>query len=123
MGNSALWTAAHHRLPLLVVVANNRSYFNDEVHQERVARMRDRPVQNRSVGQHIRNPAPDLAAMARSMGLQGYGPVATAVELKESLAKAVADVEAGGAAVVDVRVSPGNGDHDVPASAGRGSEG
>lgn len=110
MGNSALWTAAHHRLPLLVVVANNRTYRNDEVHQERVARRRGRPVENRSVGQHIRNPDPDLAAMARSMGLTGYGPAATAVELKEALAKAVADVEAGGAAVVDARVSPGNGD-------------
>lgn len=122
MGNSALWTAAHHRLPLLVVVANNRSYFNDEVHQERVARTRGRPPENRSVGQHIRNPAPDLAAMARSMGLRGYGPAVTPVELKEALARAVADVEAGEAVVVDVRVSPGNEDHDVPAGARRGSE-
>jgi thiamine pyrophosphate-dependent acetolactate synthase large subunit-like protein len=122
MGNSALWTAAHHRLPLLVVVANNRSYFNDEVHQERVARRRGRPPENRSVGQHIRNPAPDLAAMARSMGLQGYGPAGTAVELKEVLARAVADVEAGEAVVVDVRVSPGNEDHDVPTGAQRRGE-
>jgi thiamine pyrophosphate-dependent acetolactate synthase large subunit-like protein len=122
MGNSALWTAAHHRLPVLVVVANNRSYFNDEVHQERIARTRKRPPENRSVGQHIRNPAPDLAAMARSMGLRGYGPARTAVELKEALAKAVADVEAGEAVVVDVRVSPGNEDHDVPAGARRASE-
>jgi thiamine pyrophosphate-dependent acetolactate synthase large subunit-like protein len=113
MGNSALWTAAHHRLPLLVVVANNRTYFNDEVHQERVARKRGRPVENRSVGQHIRNPDPDLAAMARSMGLHGHGPVRTPVALKEALARAVADVEAGGAAVVDVRVSPAGSGHDV----------
>jgi thiamine pyrophosphate-dependent acetolactate synthase large subunit-like protein len=123
MGNSALWTAAHHRLPLLLVVANNRTYYNDEVHQERVARRRGRPVENRSVGQHIRNPDPDLAAMARSMGLHGYGPVLTPVELKESLARAVADVEAGGAAVVDVRVSPTGGEHDVGARVGRGAEG
>jgi thiamine pyrophosphate-dependent acetolactate synthase large subunit-like protein len=123
MGNSALWTAAHHRLPLLIVVANNRTYYNDEVHQERVARRRGRPVENRSVGQHIRNPDPDLAVMARSMGLHGYGPVWTPVELKESLARAVADVEAGGAAVVDVRVSPTGGEHDVGARVGRGAEG
>jgi thiamine pyrophosphate-dependent acetolactate synthase large subunit-like protein len=110
MGNSALWTAAHHRLPLLVVVANNRTYHNDEVHQEQVARRRDRPVENRSVGQHLRDPDPDLAAMASSMGLHGYGPVRTPAELQASLAKAIADVEAGGAAVVDVRVLPGNGE-------------
>lgn len=113
MGNSALWTAAHHRLPLLLVVANNRTYYNDEVHQERVARRRGRPVANRSVGQHIRNPDPDLAAMARSMGLHGHGPARTPVELKEALARAVAEVEAGGAAVVDVRVSSAGGGDDV----------
>ena len=113
MGNSALWTAAHHRLPLLVVVANNRSYFNDEVHQERMARMRARPAANRTVGQHIREPDPDLAMLACSLGLRGYGPVHTRAELTATLEKAVADVAAGDAAVVDVRVNPA-GDDDVP---------
>jgi acetolactate synthase-1/2/3 large subunit len=51
MGVTALWTAAHYRIPLLVVVANNRSFFNDEAHQERIARMRGRPVENRWIGQ------------------------------------------------------------------------
>ena len=118
----ALWTAAHHRIPLLVVVANNRTYYNDEVHQERVAHRRGRPVENRSVGLHIRNPDPDLAVMARSMGLHGYGPVRTPVELKEALARAVTDVNSGGAAVVDVRVSPVGGEHDVGARVSRGNE-
>lgn len=115
MGNSALWTAAHHRLPMLVVVSNNRTYFNDEAHQERVARTRGRPVENRAVGQQIRDPDPDLAAMARSMGLHGHGPVRTPVELKESLARAIAEVEAGGAAVVDVRVTTAGSGHDAGA--------
>jgi thiamine pyrophosphate-dependent acetolactate synthase large subunit-like protein len=122
MGNSALWTAAHHRLPLLVVVANNRTYYNDEVHQERVALRRGRPVENRSVGQHLRNPDPDLAVMAQSMGLLGYGPVRTPVELKEALAQAVTHVNAGGAALVDVRVTPVGGEDDVGARASRGNE-
>src|SRR4029450_14080060 len=43
MGVTALWTAAHYRIPLLIVVANNRSFFNDELHQERMARMPNRP--------------------------------------------------------------------------------
>lgn len=47
MGSSAFWTAAKYRLPLLVVVANNASFFNDEVHQEPVARARTRPVENK----------------------------------------------------------------------------
>src|ERR1035438_4791296 len=46
MGVTALWTAAHYRIPMLMVVANNRSFYNDEVHQERVARIRKRPIEN-----------------------------------------------------------------------------
>ena len=64
MGVTALWTAAHYKIPLLIVVANNRSFFNDELHQERVARMRNRPVENRWVGQRISEPDIDIAAMA-----------------------------------------------------------
>jgi thiamine pyrophosphate-dependent acetolactate synthase large subunit-like protein len=112
MGSSALWTAAHHRLPLLVVVVNNRSYFNDEVHQETVATMRGRPVENRSVGLHLRDPDPDLAALARSLGLSGRGPCHDANELKAVLQVAVAEALAGDAVVVDVLVGtsgyPGN---------------
>ncbi len=62
MGVTALWTAAHYRIPLLIVVANNRSFFNDELHQERVARMRNRPVENRWIGQRISEPDIDFAA-------------------------------------------------------------
>ena len=50
MGVNALWTASRMRLPLIIVVANNRSYFNDELHQERVAIARDRPPENRWIG-------------------------------------------------------------------------
>ncbi len=68
MGVTALWTAAHYRIPLLIVVANNRSFYNDEVHQERVARMRNRPVENKWIGQRISDPDIDLAALARAQG-------------------------------------------------------
>lgn len=106
MGATALWTAAHYELPLLVVVANNRSFYNDEAHQERMARVRDRPVENRWVGQHIRDPDPDLAALARSLGLQGYGPVMdTTADLTAVLIEAVADAAAGATVVVDVHVT------------------
>ena len=107
MGVTALWTAAHYRIPLLMVIANNRSFFNDELHQERVARMRDRPVENRWVGQRISEPDIDLAAMARAQGAQGFGPVSAIGDLEAVFAEAVAAVEAGGLAVVDVRVEPG----------------
>jgi thiamine pyrophosphate-dependent acetolactate synthase large subunit-like protein len=107
MGATALWTAARYRLPLLVVVANNRSFFNDEVHQERVARRRGRPVENRWIGQHIRDPDPDLATLARSLGLRGHGPVETGAELERVLASAVDEAAGGAAVLVDVRLASG----------------
>jgi thiamine pyrophosphate-dependent acetolactate synthase large subunit-like protein len=107
MGCSALWTATHYNIPLLIVVANNRSFFNDELHQERVARVRNRPIENRWVGQRISEPDIDLAGIARAQGAQGFGPVTKATNLGATFAKAIAAVEAGAVAVVDVRVEPG----------------
>jgi thiamine pyrophosphate-dependent acetolactate synthase large subunit-like protein len=107
MGVTALWTATHYRIPLLIVVANNRSFFNDELHQERMARIRHRPVENRWIGQRISEPDIDLAGMARAQGAQGFGPVTSTTDLSATFAKAIAAVDAGAVAVVDVRVEPG----------------
>ena len=107
MGATALWTAAHYRIPLLIVVANNRSFYNDEVHQERVARMRNRPVENKWIGQRISDPDIDLGGIARAQGAVGFGPIEDASKLAPAFAEAIATVEAGGVAVVDVRVAPG----------------
>ena len=115
MGATALWTAVHYRIPLLVVVTNNRSYWNDEVHQERVARARKRPVANKWIGQRIDEPAVDLAAIGRAQGTVGYGPIGTRAALDKALARALVDVDAGMVAVVDVRVIGGA----TPASAPR----
>jgi thiamine pyrophosphate-dependent acetolactate synthase large subunit-like protein len=107
MGATALWTAAHYRIPLLIVVANNRSFYNDEVHQERVARMRNRPVENKWIGQRISDPDIDLAALARAQGATAFGPIEEVGKLKSTFAQALAAVERGEVAVVDVRVEPG----------------
>ena len=107
MANTAIWTAAHYKIPMLIVVANNRSFFNDELHQERVARIRSRPVENRWIGQRISEPDIDIAALARSQGAQGFGPVTKTGDLVATFEKAIAAVEAGNVVVVDVRVEPG----------------
>ena len=107
MGITALWTAAHYRVPLLVIVANNQSFFNDEVHQERVARMRGRPVENKWIGQRIADPAIDMAGLARAQGALGIGPVNSADGLVAAFREAIAHVDAGGVAVVDVITEPG----------------
>jgi thiamine pyrophosphate-dependent acetolactate synthase large subunit-like protein len=107
MGATSLWTAVHYNIPLLIVVANNRSFFNDELHQERVARMRNRPVENRWIGQRIADPEIDLAQLARAQGAQGFGPVVEDADLASTFRSAVKAVEGGAVAVVDVRVAPG----------------
>ncbi len=107
MGATALWTAAHYRIPLLVVIANNRSFYNDEVHQERVARMRNRPVENKWIGQRIADPDIDLAAIGRAQGAVGFGPIERTADLAPALEAAVLAAASGSVAVVDVRVQPG----------------
>jgi thiamine pyrophosphate-dependent acetolactate synthase large subunit-like protein len=107
MGVTAVWTAVHYKIPLLFVIANNRSFYNDELHQERMARARNRPVENKWIGQRMSDPDVDIAAMGRAQGAVGFGPVTKAGDLPGVLQKAIAEVEAGGVAVVDVRVEPG----------------
>jgi thiamine pyrophosphate-dependent acetolactate synthase large subunit-like protein len=107
MGATALWTAVHNHIPLLVVIANNRSFFNDELHQERVARDRGRPVENRWIGQSIRDPEIDLATLARGQGCVGIGPVQDPKRLLAAIGEGVAAVRAGKVCVIDVRVAVG----------------
>jgi thiamine pyrophosphate-dependent acetolactate synthase large subunit-like protein len=106
MGGTAVWTAARYRLPLLIVVANNACYFNDVVHQERIARQRRRPAENAWIGQAITDPDPDLAAFARSLGLQAGEQVRDRSGLPAALAAAVAEARSGRSVLVDVRVRP-----------------
>ena len=107
MGATAVWTAAHYKIPMLIVVCNNRSFFNDELHQERVARIRNRPVENRWIGQRISEPDIDCSAVAQAQGAIGFPPVTKTADLVPTFEKAIKAVEAGEVAVVDVRVEPG----------------
>ncbi len=102
MTSNALWTAAKYEIPLLVIVYNNHSYGNDEEHQERIAVRRDRPVENKTVGIRIEGPEPDFAALARSMGVDAFGPVEDPDKLGEVLDQALAIVKSGKPVVVDV---------------------
>jgi thiamine pyrophosphate-dependent acetolactate synthase large subunit-like protein len=107
MGATAVWSAVHYGIPMIVLIANNRSFYNDEVHQERVARMRERPIENKWIGQHIAGPDVDLAMMARAQGATGIGPVRSLADLDEAIAAAILAFERGDTVVVDVRVEPG----------------
>jgi benzoylformate decarboxylase/acetolactate synthase-1/2/3 large subunit len=103
----ALWVAAAYRLPLLVVMYNNRAYYNDWEHQERLARQRGTPLERANIGMEINHPAPDFAAMARSMGWLAEGPVADPDQLGPAVRRAADHVLATGTpALVDVVCQP-----------------
>jgi thiamine pyrophosphate-dependent acetolactate synthase large subunit-like protein len=99
---SGLWTAVHHQIPLLIVVCSNRSYYNDEEHQERVAEARGRPVENKTIGIRIQEPEVDFGAMARTYGCWGAGPITDPKDLVKTLREAVKVVKEGKPALVDV---------------------
>jgi benzoylformate decarboxylase/acetolactate synthase-1/2/3 large subunit len=84
----ALWIAAYHKLPLLVVMFNNRAYYNDREHQERIARQRGTDVGRAYIGMEIDKPAPDFAAAARALGWHGEGPIEDPERVQEAVRRA-----------------------------------
>jgi thiamine pyrophosphate-dependent acetolactate synthase large subunit-like protein len=106
MGLTALWTGVHYRVPALVIVANNESFFNDELHQERMARLRGRPVENRWIGMRMTDPPIDLATLARGQGATAYGPIRSTDALAAAIAEGADAVRAGALVVIDARVAP-----------------
>ena len=106
MQSQALWTAVHMRIPLLCVINNNTSWYNDEQHQNEVAKMRGRPMENAWIATTTRDPEADLATLARGYGAWSEGPVTDPDEFTNALKRAVAEVDGGAVAVLDVRTSP-----------------
>ncbi len=104
---SALYTAAHHRLPLLTVMFNNRTYGNDEMHQEAVAKARGRPIEQKVVGIRIDDPAPDFTRIAQGFGIWAEGPIDTVDAVAPALRRALRVVkDEGRPALVDVITRP-----------------
>ncbi|MEX0805943.1 MAG: thiamine pyrophosphate-binding protein [Candidatus Binatia bacterium] len=104
---SGLWTASHLRLPLLIVMTNNRSYYNDEEHAEHLAVRRNRPVENKTIGFRIEPPQVNFAKIAQGFGIYAEGPVENPKELREALERAVTTVrEKRLPALVDVITQP-----------------
>ena len=105
MGGHAIFTAVKHEIPLLVIINNNQSYFNDELHQETVAKRRNRPVGNRWIGQAI-TPGVDIAKFVESQGAVGIGPIKDIKDLPAAIKKGVEAMRAGKVALVDVHIPP-----------------
>jgi len=107
MTPSALWTAAHHKIPLLIVMYNNQSFYNSEKHQIDIAKFRERPMENAGIGTHLDNPPINFAKMAECYGVYGEGPIQRPEDLRPALQRALKVVkEKGLPALVDVISEP-----------------
>ena len=101
-----LWTAAHHKIPLLNVMHNNHGYHQEVMHIQRMADRRNRPLPNGPIGTQIIGPNIDYAKLAQSMGWWASGPISDPKDLGPALKRAVEVVKAGEPALVDVNTQP-----------------
>ena len=97
----ALWVAAKHKIPILLVMYNNRAYYNDWEHQIRMARQRETPEERAYIGMDLSDPEPDFAGLARSMGWYAEGPIDQGKDIADALRRAIKHVKAGQPALVD----------------------
>jgi acetolactate synthase I/II/III large subunit len=104
--SAALWTAAHHRIPLLIVMHNNRAYHAEHMNIQRMANERQRGVTETGLGTTLTDPTIDFAMLARSMGVWGSGPVTDPAAVRPALQQALAVVKGGSPALVDVVTQP-----------------
>jgi acetolactate synthase-1/2/3 large subunit len=105
-----LWTCAHHSIPLMYVMHNNRGYHQEVMHVQRLANRRNRVANNGKdfgpIGTRIENPNIDYAALARSMGVEGIGPINDPKDLGPALKRAVEIVKSGQPVMVDAVTQP-----------------
>ncbi len=104
---SALWTAAHHKIPMLIVMHNNRGYWNDWEHQINISKLRGRPHETAHVGIELDHPSVDFAKLAQSMAVYGEGPIEDPDKVGPALQRALKVVkENRSPALVDVICQP-----------------
>jgi len=101
-----LWTAAHHRIPLLNVMINNHAYLQEMMHIQRMENRHSRGITNARIGTAIEDPNIDYAKLAQGLGLHGEGPISDPKDLAPALRRAIATVERGEPALVDVVTQP-----------------
>jgi acetolactate synthase-1/2/3 large subunit len=97
----ALWIAAKYQIPMLVVMHNNRAYYNDWAHQIRMAKLRGTDEAKAHIGMDLFGPEPDFATLAKSMGCYGEGPIDNPKDVRPALERALAEVKKGRLALVD----------------------
>jgi acetolactate synthase I/II/III large subunit len=101
-----LWTAAHSRIPLLIVMHNNRAYHQELMQIQIMANQHNRGITRATIGNVLDNPPIDYSKLAQSMGVHGEGPISDPKDLGPAIRRAIEVVKRGDPALVDVLTQP-----------------
>jgi thiamine pyrophosphate-dependent acetolactate synthase large subunit-like protein len=101
-----LWTAVHHKIPLLTLIHNNRAYHQEVMHLQRMANRRNRGVDRVHIGTRIEEPFIAYAKLAQSMGMWAEGPIENPADLGPAIKRALAVIKGGEPALLDVVMQP-----------------
>jgi thiamine pyrophosphate-dependent acetolactate synthase large subunit-like protein len=101
-----LWTAAHHHIPLLSVMHNNRAYHQEVMHLQRMANRHQRGITRAGIGTTITNPNIDFARIVQGMGVHAQGPITDPKELGPAIKRAIEVVKRGEPSLIDVVTQP-----------------
>jgi thiamine pyrophosphate-dependent acetolactate synthase large subunit-like protein len=101
-----LWTAAHHKIPLLTIMHNNRAYHQERMYIQMMAAKHDRGVERADIGTSFKDPFINYAMMAKTYGMYGDGPISDPKDLAPALRRAIEVVKKGEPALIDVVTQP-----------------
>jgi thiamine pyrophosphate-dependent acetolactate synthase large subunit-like protein len=100
------WTAAHHRIPLLAVMHNNRAYHQEVMHVQRMASRHNRGITRAHIGTTIDDPNVDFAKIAQGLGVHAQGPITNPNDLGPAIKRAIDVVKRGEPSLIDVVTQP-----------------
>ena len=103
---AVLWTAAHHQIPLLTIMHNNRGYHQEVMFVEQQASLRNRGADRAHIGTKLWNPNIDYAKLAQGYGQYAEGPITDPRDLKGAIARGIGRVKKGEPALIDVVTQP-----------------
>ena len=101
-----LWTAAHHKIPLLSIMHNNRGYHQEVMFVEQQASIRNRGADRAHIGTKLWNPDIDYAKLAQAYGQYAEGPITDPKDLAPAFKRAIERVKKGEPALLDVVTQP-----------------
>ena len=103
---SVLWTAAHHKIPLLTIMHNNRAYHQELMYVQDMANRAQRGIDRATIGTAITDPNIDYSMMAKAYGMYGAGPITDPKDLGPAIKAAIQVVKRGEPALIDVVTQP-----------------